>query len=63
MITRLSILPFVAWCGAGVLFPLAKGDDAVAAGKPNVVVLLADDAGWGDFGHSGNTQAVTPHID
>jgi arylsulfatase A-like enzyme len=31
--------------------------------RPNVVVFLADDAGWGDYGHSGNTMAVTPNID
>lgn len=33
------------------------------AAKPNVVVFLADDAGWGDYGHSGNLLARTPHID
>lgn len=33
------------------------------AAKPNVVIFLADDAGWGDFSHSGNTQVATPHID
>jgi arylsulfatase A-like enzyme len=31
--------------------------------KPNVVVFLADDAGWGDYGHSGNSMASTPNID
>ena len=31
--------------------------------RPNVVVFLADDAGWGDYGHSGNRQSRTPHID
>jgi len=36
---------------------------SVAAPRPNVVIFLADDAGWGDYGFSGNTQAVTPHID
>jgi arylsulfatase A-like enzyme len=30
---------------------------------PNVVIFLADDAGWGDYGRSGNAQAKTPHID
>lgn len=36
---------------------------AAAAKRPNVVVLLADDAGWGDFSHSGNTQVRTPNVD
>jgi arylsulfatase A-like enzyme len=31
--------------------------------RPNVVIFLADDAGWGDYGHSGNKMAVTPSID
>lgn len=30
---------------------------------PNVVVFLADDAGWGDYSFSGNTQLQTPNID
>jgi arylsulfatase A-like enzyme len=33
------------------------------AAKPNVVVFLADDAGWGDYGANGNTTANTPNID
>jgi arylsulfatase A-like enzyme len=33
------------------------------AARPNLIVFLADDAGWGDYGHSGNTQAATPNID
>lgn len=32
-------------------------------GRPNVVILLADDQGWGDLGISGNTNVRTPHID
>jgi len=34
-----------------------------AANRPNVVVLLADDAGWGDYSHSGNRMVKTPQID
>lgn len=31
--------------------------------KPNVVIFLADDAGWGDYSHSGNRMISTPNID
>ncbi len=36
---------------------------ASAATQPNVVILLADDAGWGDYSYNGNKQLATPHID
>ena len=49
---RLSLL--VALMGMG---PIA------AAEKPNVVVILADDQGWGDLSLNGNTNLRTPHID
>src|SRR5688500_12824187 len=31
--------------------------------RPNVVIFLADDQGWGDFSLTGNPQVQTPHID
>jgi len=34
-----------------------------AADRPNVVILLADDAGWGDYSFNGNRQVATPQID
>ncbi len=30
----------------------------LAATPPNVVIFLADDAGWGDYSHYGNTQVA-----
>jgi len=34
-----------------------------AGARPNVVVILADDQGWGDLSIHGNTNLSTPHID
>lgn len=36
---------------------------ARAPASPNVVVFLADDAGWGDYGIHGNQTIATPAID
>ena len=34
-----------------------------AATRPNVVVILSDDQGWGDLSLNGNTNLSTPNID
>lgn len=34
-----------------------------AADRPNVVVFLSDDQGWGDLSSSGNSDLQTPNID
>ncbi len=36
---------------------------AAEAKRPNIVVLLADDQGWGDLSVSGNKNLQTPNID
>jgi len=36
---------------------------ARAARQPNILVILADDLGWGELGCQGNPQIPTPHID
>lgn len=36
---------------------------SAAAERPNVIVILSDDQGWGDLSINGNTDLRTPHID
>jgi arylsulfatase A-like enzyme len=34
-----------------------------AAEKPNVILIMCDDLGWGDVGFNGNKTIRTPHLD
>jgi arylsulfatase A-like enzyme len=52
------VASLVVVASGGLRPPLAEGAD-----KPNVVVILADDQGWGDLSANGNTNLRTPHID
>ena len=36
---------------------------AASPSRPNVILILIDDMGWGDFSCFGNTEAQTPNID
>ncbi|HPA16948.1 MAG TPA: sulfatase-like hydrolase/transferase [Verrucomicrobiae bacterium] len=54
-------------CVCACLFAivLAPGLGHCAGGNapPNIVVILADDLGWGDLGCQGATDLRTPHVD
>lgn len=47
---------------AAMVSPLrARG--AHAQKKPNIILFMTDDQGWGDVGFNGNQAIVTPHLD
>ena len=47
----------------GALLGLVAAATHSADAKPNVVLLFADDAGYGDFGFQGSQNFQTPHLD
>jgi arylsulfatase A-like enzyme len=34
-----------------------------APARPNIVLVMADDQGWGDIGYNGHPELKTPHLD
>ena len=39
------------------------GERGVAGSRPNIVLVLTDDQGWGDLSVHGNKNLATPHVD
>ncbi len=48
---------------APIVFTLSTAWVAKGAERPNVIVFLTDDQGWGDLSLNGNTNLSTPNID
>ena len=59
----MSFMKYLAAIATAVSIGLSGAAIFAAAPRPNVVIFLADDAGWGDYSHSGNRQVDTPNID
>lgn len=56
-----ALTTFLAACVVFSAVTLAEAQSEVR--KPNVIVILADDQGYGDLGRYGSKDIATPNID
>jgi len=47
----------------GLVLTMSAYTNIEAQEKPNIVLIMADDLGWGDTGYNGNTIIKTPNLD
>ncbi len=46
-----------------IISPIAMHPKMLSASQPNVILMMADDLGWGDTGYNGHPVLKTPHLD
>ncbi len=56
--TAVSLLIFI-----GCNPQLSDGIEPSESGRPNVILIMSDDQGWGDVGYNGHPHLKTPNLD
>ena len=51
------------WMLVGGVLGIADGVASATDRVPNILLIVADDLGWGDVGFNGRTEWTTPHLD
>jgi arylsulfatase A-like enzyme len=59
------VAPFFCQLFSGLVFSHATDfrSETVKSERPNIVLVVADDQGWGDVGYHGHPILKTPHLD
>ena len=63
---RIDRRDFLKMAGLSVCFPALRcnpDSNAASAGRPNIVLCMADDQGWGDMAYNGHPVLKTPNFD
>ena len=63
MRVSLSIYVFCLLLQISCIEDASKSDSKSESKKPNIILILTDDQGWGDLSSNGNDNLKTPNID
>src|SRR5690606_34375335 len=61
-IRPISISGMTLLCWVMVIVPLSSLRSQNTM-RPNIIMIITDDQGFGDFGFTGNPHVLTPHLD
>ncbi|MGP0062154.1 MAG: sulfatase-like hydrolase/transferase [Isosphaeraceae bacterium] len=53
----------LAWLGMAMSIVVGVASGAETQRPPNIIMIVADDLGWGDVGFNGRTEWSTPNLD
>lgn len=62
-ITRRDFLTTSAILAAGAMLPHSLFAKDAGSQRPNIILCMTDDHGWGDTGYNGHPVLRTPHLD
>ena len=63
MISRRSFLRYVAGGAVSMVLAPTVFSETKSLNKPNIILCMADDMGWGDPDFNGNSIIKTPNLD
>ena len=60
---RRDFLEAIAVGGSMLVMPAFLFGKEISATKPNIILCMSDDQGWGDTGYNGHPVLKTPNLD